>query len=299
VVNVAEFLPGEFTRNVDYSLPVERLKRAIATAAGPEKCRFVDASRLATTLLGNAISANIFLVGYAYQIGALPLSAEAIERAIDLNGEAVAMNRSAFRFGRYAAVDPAAVEALAAPREPDEARRLSQSLDEVIGRRGAFLTDYQNAEYAERYRALVEKTKNLEASRTPGKQGLAEAVARYLFKLMAYKDEYEVARLFAGEARLLAKLKFLRGTAFDPFGYTAERRTERALIADYEAMLAEIFARLDAENHAVAVALASIPEKIRGFGQVKARHLAAAKAEEAALLERFRSGPPQYLKAAE
>jgi len=165
---------------------------------------------------------------------------------------------------------------------------------------------------------------------------------------MAYKDEYEVARLFAGEAfskqvqaafgsdkklrfefhlappllapkdkrtgapkklsfgtwtmtlfRLLAKLKFLRGTALDPFGYTAERRTERALIADYEAMLAEIFARLDAENHAVAVALASIPEKIRGFGQVKARHLAAAKAEEAALLERLRSGPPQYLKAAE
>jgi indolepyruvate ferredoxin oxidoreductase len=99
--------------------------------------------------------------------------------------------------------------------------------------------------------------------------------------------------------RLLAKLKFLRGTAFDPFGYTAERRTERALIADYDAMLAEIFTRLDAENHAIAVALASIPEKIRGFGHVKARHLAAAKAEEASLLERFRSGPPQYLKAAE
>src|SRR5262249_16896134 len=99
--------------------------------------------------------------------------------------------------------------------------------------------------------------------------------------------------------RLLAKLKFLRGTAFDPFGYTAERRTERTLIADYEAMLVEIFGRLDADNHAVAVGLASIPEKIRGFGHIKARHLAAAKAEEAALLERFRSGPPQYLKAAE
>jgi indolepyruvate ferredoxin oxidoreductase len=289
----------------------------------------------------------VFLVGYAYQIGALPLSAEAIERAIELNGEAVAMNCSAFRWGRYAAHDLAAVQAFASPKEPDEARRLSQSLDEIVARRVAFLTDYQNAAYAERYRTLVDRTKAVEAARAPGKQGLAEAVARYSFKLMAYKDEYEVARLFAGEAfakqvqaafgdqklrlefqlappllapkdkrtgapkklsfgpwmmtmfRVLAKLKFLRGTALDPFGLTAERRTERALIADYEAMLAEIFARLNAENHAVAVALASIPEKIRGFGHVKARHLAAAKAEEAALLERFRSGAPQYLKAAE
>ncbi|HEY7302219.1 MAG TPA: indolepyruvate ferredoxin oxidoreductase family protein [Xanthobacteraceae bacterium] len=347
VINVAEFLPGEFTRNADYSLPAERLKRAIAAAAGAAKCRYVDATRLATALLGNSISANVFLVGYAYQIGTLPLSAEAIERAIELNGEAVAMNQTAFRFGRYAALDLAAVEALASPKKPDEPRRLSQSLDEIVARRMAFLTDYQNAAYAERYRALVDKAKAVEALRAPGKQGLAEAVARYLFKLMAYKDEYEVARLFAGEAfakqvqatfgdrnlrfefalappllapkdkrtgaprklsfgpwmmrvfRVLAKLKFLRGTALDPFAYSAERHTERALIAEYEAVLAEIFARLDAENHAVAVALASIPEKIRGFGHVKTRHLVAAKAEEAALLERLRSGGPQYLKAAE
>jgi indolepyruvate ferredoxin oxidoreductase len=347
VVNVAEFLPGEFTRNIDFSLPTERLKRAIAAAVGAEKCRFVDATRLANALLGNSISANVFLVGYAYQIGALPLSAEAIERAIELNGEAVAMNRSAFSFGRYAAVDPAAVEALALPKQPDQARRLSQSLDEMIARRVAFLTDYQNPAYAERYRALAEKAKAAEAARAAGRQGLAGAVTRNLFKLMAYKDEYEVARLFAGEAfakqvksafgngklrfefhlappllapkdnrtgapkklsfgpwmmsvfRLLAKLKFLRGTALDPFGYTAERRTERALIADYEGMLAEIFARLDPDNHAIAVALASIPEKIRGFGHIKMRNLRAAKAEEAQLLERFRSGSPEYLKAAE
>src|SRR5205085_9990429 len=137
--NVAEFLPGEFTRNVDFSLPTERLRRAIAAAAGPDKCRFVDATRIATALLGNSISANIFLVGYAYQIGALPLSAEAIERAIELNGEAVAMNQSAFRWGRYAAFDRAAVEALAAPKVVDETQRRSQSLDEMIERRVAFL----------------------------------------------------------------------------------------------------------------------------------------------------------------
>jgi indolepyruvate ferredoxin oxidoreductase len=347
VVNLAEFLPGDFTRNINFTLPTERLKRAITAAAGTEKCNFVDATRLANALLGNAISANIFLVGYAYQIGALPISAEAIERAIELNGEAVEMNKAAFRYGRYAAADRAAIEKLATPKELDEVRRLSQSLDEIIARRVTFLTDYQNAAYAARYRALVEKVKAAEAARAPGKRGLAEAVARYLFKLMAYKDEYEVARLYAGGEfmrqvrttfagenlrfefhlappmiarkdgrtgapqkmsfgpwmmhvfRLLAKLKGLRGTGFDPFGYTQERRTERALIADYEVMVAEVLDRLTPENHHVAVALAAIPDKIRGFGHIKMRSLTAAKAEEAALLAQFRSGTPTLLKAAE
>ena len=193
----------------------------------------------------------------------------------------------------------------------------------------------------------VEKVQAAEAARAPGKSGLADAVARYLFKLMAYKDEYEVARLytdgaflqqvesaFSGENlrlefhlappllarrdkttglprkmsfgpwllpafRLLAKLKFLRGTAFDPFGRSAERRTERKLIEDYEAMLDNVLAALTPDNHHIAVGLAAIPEKIRGFGHVKQRHLAAAKADEAALLEQFNSGSPALLKAAE
>src|SRR5437899_3834606 len=119
VVNLAEFLPGDFTRNINFTLPSERLKRAITAAAGAEKCNFVDATRLANALLGNAISANIFLVGYAYQIGALPLSAEAIERAIELNGEAVEMNKGAFRYGLYAAADRAAIEKLPVPKELD------------------------------------------------------------------------------------------------------------------------------------------------------------------------------------
>jgi indolepyruvate ferredoxin oxidoreductase len=346
VVNLAEFLPGEFTRSADFSLPSERLKRAITAAAGPDHAYFVDATRLAGALLGNSIATNMFLLGYAYQRGALPLSASAIEQALALNGEAVAMNQAAFRWGRRAAVDLAAVEALANPDRPDGAQRLSQSLDEIIARRVAFLTAYQDAGYAARYRALVERTKAIETSKAPGKSELGEAVARYLFKLMAYKDEYEVARLHAehtwsqvknavaGEKlqlefhlapplfarkdpytgvprkisfgswmlplfRLLAKLKFLRGTPFDPFHYSAERRTERALIRAYEAMLDEVLDSLAPDNHHVAVALASIPEKIRGFGHVKARHLAAAKAEEAALLDQFRSGGAPLLKAAE
>ena len=351
VVNTAEVMPGDFTRNADFSLPTERLKRAITGAAGVEHTHFVDATRLAKALLGNALAANIFLLGYAYQKGALPVSAAAIEDAIALNGEAVEANQAAFRWGRRAALDLASVEALIAetPRgsEGHGSLHLSQSLDEAVERRVAFLAAYQNDAYAQRYRAWVDKARAAEQAAVPGATALTEAVARSLHKLMAYKDEYEVARLhaetgfaeqvraqFAGEKlRLefhlapplfarrdprtgeprkmsfgpwimpvfagLAKLRFLRGTALDPFGYTQERRTERALIADYEALLDELLGALTAENHATAVALAAIPEKIRGFGHVKARHLKAAKAEEAALLERFRKGTAPVLRAAE
>jgi indolepyruvate ferredoxin oxidoreductase len=348
VVNTAEFLPGEFTRNPDFSLPSERLKRTIVADAGRDRSHFIDASGIATALFGQAIGANMLLVGYAYQLGAIPLSAAAIERAIELNGEAVDMNKAAFHWGRRAAVDRAAVEALARPATAaSEARRLSESFAEMVERRVKFLTDYQNAAYAARYRDWVEKVKAVESARTPGKCGLADAVARYLFKLMAYKDEYEVARLytdgsflkqventFAGDnlrlefhlappllARrdpatglprkmsfgpwllplfaVLAKFKWLRGTPFDPFGRTRERRTERKLIADYEAMLDQVLAGLTPDNHAIAVGLAAIPEKIRGFGHVKQRHLAAAKADEAALMEQFRTGSSALLKAAE
>ena len=349
VVNTAEFLPGDFTRNTEFSLPTERLKRAISGHAGRDRSHFVDASRLATALLGNSIGSNMFMLGYAYQIGALPLSADSIERAIEMNGEAVPMNVAAFRYGRRAAVDPKALEALVEPRpeEQNESLKLSQSFAETVDRRAAFLTAYQNASYARRYRNWVEKVRTVEAEKAPGQCGLAEAVARYLFKLMAYKDEYEVARLYAATSfldrvkssfdgdrlsfefhlappllarrdpdtgeprkmsfgpwiltvfRLLAKLKFLRGTAFDLFGYTKERRTERRLVADYEYLLGEICEFLTPGNHRFAVGLAALPEKIRGYGPVKERHLAAAKAEEVAIREQFLSGSAPFLKAAE
>jgi indolepyruvate ferredoxin oxidoreductase len=246
-------------------------------------------------------------------------------------------------------LDRAAVEALAKPKDADasDAEHLSESFEETVERRVKFLTAYQNAAYARRYRALVDKAKAVEADLAPGKCGLAGAVARYLFKLMAYKDEYEVARLYTDGAflkqvagtfggdnlrfefhlappllarrdketglprkmsfgpwllpafRVLAKFKFLRGTVLDPFGRSLERRTERALISEYENMIDEVLARLTPDNHHLAVGLAVIPEKIRGFGHVKQRHLAAAKADEAALLEQFRAGAPVLLKAAE
>ena len=344
VVNTAESLPGDFTRNADFSLPFERIKRAILGASRREQTHFVDATAAAVSFLGNAIAANMFMLGYAWQFGGVPLSRAALMRAIELNGEAVAMNQHAFELGRRAAHDPAAVLAvLAEAKTPTAARRISQTLDEIIDRRAGFLASYQNEAYAQRYRTLVGEVREAEARAVPGEQALAESAARHLFKLMAYKDEYEVARLYAdgsfqrqveatfeptsasgaplryefnlappllartdprtGAPRkisfgpwmmsafgLLAKLKGLRGRAFDIFGYTQERRTERRLIAECEALLAEIAGRLTPQNHALCVALAAIPDKIRGFGHVKARHLAAAKAEEAQLLARLRDG---------
>jgi indolepyruvate ferredoxin oxidoreductase len=258
------------------------------------------------------------------------------------------MNIAAFRYGRRAAIDPAAVEALVAPppQQRDDSLHLSESLDETIARREAFLTGYQSRRYARRYRALLDKVRAAEAEKVPGKSELSEAVARYLFKLMAYKDEYEVARLYTatgfvaqvkaqfdgdlrfefhlappllaktdpptGEPkkisygprmltafRLLSKFKFLRGTPLDPFGRSEDRRTERRLVADYRALVDMLVAELTPANHATAVALASIPEKIRGYGPVKQRHLAVAKAEEAALREQFRTAAEPFMKAAE
>jgi indolepyruvate ferredoxin oxidoreductase len=346
VVNTAEVYPGVFTRDPDFRLPTLRIRKAITDAAG-EAATFVDATGIATALLGNAIAANMFMMGYAWQKGMIPLTAQALHRAIELNGEAVAMNKAAFDWGRRAAHDPAAVAALVAPSLKGPAdRKISQTLDEMIARRVEHLTGYQNAAYAERYRAAVARVTQFEKDKTPGKTGLAEAAARYLFKLMAIKDEYEVARLYSdgsfrrqleatfdGDLKLeyslspplfakrdettglpkkmrlgawmtpvfglLASLKGLRGGAFDLFGKTEERRMERRLLAEYEALLAELEKGLTPANHALAVSLASIPEKIRGFGHVKERHVKAAKAEEAALLARWRKGDAGQALAAE
>ncbi|HEX2724266.1 MAG TPA: DUF6537 domain-containing protein, partial [Beijerinckiaceae bacterium] len=348
VVNTAEVLPGDFTRDADFSLPAERIKRAIVSAAGREHVAFVNATAIATAILGNAIAANMFMLGYACQKGYVPLSPASIEQAIALNGEAVDMNRDAFAWGRRAALEPDRVaEMMRQLAAPMPSRQLSGTLDEVIARRVAFLADYQSRRYAARYRSAIERVRAREAEAVPNSTALTEAVARNLFKLMAYKDEYEVARLytnghfakqveaaFEGDnlryefhlappllARkdpatglprkmsfgpwmmkafaVLAKLRTLRGTPLDVFGYTHERRTERQLIRAYDKLLAEILDKLAPSNHAVAIGLASIPGKIRGFGHIKARHLEAAKKEEAELLSRFRAREAVLAVAAE
>ena len=202
VVNMAEFLPGDFTRNADFSLPTERLKRAISTAAGAEHA-------ISSTPRGSRTRCSARRSPPTCSWSAMPISSARCRcRRGDRAGDRAQRRgggdeHAAFRWGRRAALDPAGVEALAKPAQVrDENRRLSQSFDEMVERRVAFLTAYQNAAYAARYRALVEKAKAAEAARAPGKCGLAEAVARYLFKLMAYKDEYEVARLYTDGAFL-------------------------------------------------------------------------------------------------
>ena len=327
---------AEFVKNPDWRLPGSGLEADLVEAAGAKNVDFVPAGRLATGLMGDAIATNMFMLGYAFQKGWVPLAEDSLLRSIELNGVAVEFNRKAFLWGRRAAVDPARVERVATPAEIIPiSQSLSRNLEELIARRVEFLSAYQNAAYAARYRGLVERAREVEARKTGGTD-LTEAVARYYFKLMAYKDEYEVARLHAdtsfrsrigamfegdyrlkfhlapplisrpdprtGEARksefgpwmmsafrLLAKLRGLRGTPLDPFGMTAERRLERRLIADYEATVGDLLERLDRGNLASAVEIASIPERIRGFGHVKRRHLDEAKKREAELLAAFRA----------
>ena len=201
VVNTAEVMPGDFARSADFSLPTERLKKAIRSAVGPDRAHFVDATQAAATLFGNSLGANTFLLGFAYQQGGLPLAAESIEKAIELNGQAVAMNLAAFRWGRRAAHDPAFVVGLVEnTQKATDVRKLSETLDEVIERRAAFLRGYQSEAYAGRYRAKVAVVREAEERALPGSTAVSEAVARNLFKLMAIKDEYEVARLYTDGA---------------------------------------------------------------------------------------------------
>ena len=344
VTNTAEVMPGEFARSADFSLPTERLKRAIRAAVGDERAHFFDATRTATVLFGNSLGANMFMLGFAYQYGGLPVSSEAIEKAIELNGQSVKMNVAAFRWGRRAAHDPASVQSLLSQAElPDT--KLAETLEEVVARRREFLIDYQNAAYGARYAARVERIVRVEQAVAPGSQVLSMAVARNLFKLMAIKDEYEVARLYTdgsfkrqlaaefqeyerlefhlappilgrkgadGQPRkssfgpwmmsgfgVLARLRFLRGTLFDVFGMTAERRMERALLARYEADLDMIEASLTAGKLDAAVALASLPALIRGYGHVKEANAAKAGQERDGLVARFASEEPRILQAAE
>jgi len=337
VINTNEAVTGDFTRNPDLEFPLETLKTMISDATGPGATDFVDATRLATSLLGDSIATNLFMLGFAYQKGLIPISAAAIEQAIELNGVAAEPNKRAFLFGRRAAHDQAAVERLATEMSPEsQPEPIASTLPEIVAKRSEFLTSYQDGAYAKRYRDLVERVQRAEAERTAGLTGLAEAVARYYFKLLAYKDEYEVARLytdgsfrealerhFEGDYKLefhlappllnprdpdngkpikktygpwmmkafglLARLKFLRGTGLDPFGRTAERRIERRLITDYEALIEEILGKLDHDRHRTAVALASLPEQIRGYGHVKQAHLDKVAKRQEELLTAFRA----------
>jgi indolepyruvate ferredoxin oxidoreductase len=334
IVNTHVAPTAQFVLDQEIDFELASMQRALHAAVGSNAVELIDATALTTALLGDALPSNLFMLGYGFQKGLVPLSLAAIERAIALNGVAPEMNLRAFAWGRVAAHDPARVEALARPLVLEPAL-VAQDMAALVERRAGFLTDYQDAAYARHYRELVQQIAAVEKARVPGRTDLAEAAARNLFKLMAYKDEYEVARLytngefleklhrqFEGDLRLefhlaaplvasrdamtglprkraygawmiklfklIARLRRLRGTPFDVFGYRAERRRERELIREYEGVLRELAAVLDRENHALAVEIASLPEQIKGFGHIKACNIERAKAREGELLALFR-----------
>ena len=343
IVNDNPAPTSDFIADPDAAFPAAAMKSVIAAEAGADKTRFINATAIATALCGDAIAANLFLLGYACQRGLAPVAAEAIERAIALNNVAVEFNQRAFLWGRRAAHDLDAVLARAglsadsADPEPEEAA----APEEALRQGAAFLAQYQDQDYARQYSDFMAATREKIARRpTLAPQAgtrFATTVARGLFKLMAYKDEYEVARLYSNGAfmeklreqfegsyrlrfhlapplwpgkdangrplkrvfphwtlglfALLAKLRRLRGTPFDPFGYAQERRLERQLIEDYKNTVAALLETLSDDNCDLAVEVAALPEQIRGFGPIKSASVSQAAQKQAALLARFHSAP--------
>jgi len=339
VINSHLIPTADFVLNRDFNFQNRKVTTVLQTALHKDS-DFLDFTKPAEALLGDAIATNMMMMGYAYQKGLLPLSAEAIEKAIGINGVAVKMNTEAFRLGRLAVVDPARLTEMMKGHDEVEAPKSleAMSLDEIIAHRTGFLTRYQNGRLAKRYRKLVDQVR--EAAEKGGfGEALPRAVAVNYAKLLAYKDEYEVARLFAdgtfekqlhdafeGDTkisfnlappifnsgvdaqgrpkkrtygpgmmktfRLLAKLKGLRGTPLDIFGYSADRKMERGLIPAYEKDVAGVLAQLSPANAEVAVELLSLPDRIRGYGPVKEKSVKEAEARHAQLMADLANPPP-------
>ena len=329
VVNNHEIITGDFTRDTEFQLPADRLSLALE-ARLQDRVALFDASDLAKATLGDSIFSNMMVFGAAWQKGLIPLSLEAIRAAVDLNGAAVERNLRAFEIGRWAVEFPEDAAKLLTPNVIE----LPKSLGEQIDFRADHLKAYQGRRLAKRYRKMLDGIED---------KGLKEAVAKGYHKLLAYKDEYEVARLllrsrdkaaaeFDGDfkmtyhlsppilaregadgrpvkrpfgewmtpmLKILRSLKGLRGTPLDVFGYTAERKMERALIKQYEADMKKVLAQLKPETMDAAVALARLPLEIRGFGPVKMANEAKAAKRREEILSALRDGGTPLSKAAE
>ncbi len=344
VVNSHVAPTADFATDPDLDFSADAMEATLRDSVGESNAHFVSASGLAAALMGDAIYTNPFLLGMAFQLGKLPVSLGALHRAIELNGRAIEANKQAFAWGRLAAHDLDAVNRAARPAQRASAVDTGpESLDALIERRSEFLVGYQNERTAQKYRALVQRVRQREAALDDADDALALAVARNYAKLIAYKDEYEVSRLFCDGSfraqleaefegdyklvwhaapprlpvldwflpnrknpstgrtkkmslgswaftlhKLLAKLKFLRGTSFDPFGRTPHRRIERKLIGDYEIVVTELLDGLTSENRHLAIEIANMPEHVRGFEMVKESQLETALEKQAQQLAAFR-----------
>jgi indolepyruvate ferredoxin oxidoreductase len=333
VVNSHVTPVADFVRNRNIDFRERQIERAIRGTTLKSKTDFMPATELATTLMGDAIATNMFVLGFAWQKGLVPISLDAIEQAIRLNGVAIDFNLDTFNWGRLMAHDPEIVIEKARLSNPAiDPAPLAKTLDEIISKREAFLVDYQDKAYAQRYSDFVAKVRKAEAGLGFEGTQLSEAVARNYFKLLAYKDEYEVARLYTtgdfkkkleGQFTNVAKLKFhlappllsktdpvtgrpkkmtfpgwfiwpafklmarmksLRGTALDIFGKTEERRMERQMIEDYEALITRLLGEMTTQTHEIIVKIAALPDRIRGFGPVKEASVKRIAAEREELL---------------
>ena len=342
-INTTTSPTAAFVKNPDWQFPGASAEEAIRHACGNDRVALIAAGDIATALMGDNIATNMFMLGYSWQKGWVPLTEASLMRAIELNGVSIGFNKSAFEWGRKAAFDLPSVQKAATPATVIEFKR-APTLESIVAQRVEFLTKYQNAAYAQQYADFVAQVNAAESKVTEAGTRLTETVAKYLFKLMAYKDEYEVARLhssgdfakkieamFEGDYKInfhlappllakrdakghlikqkfgpwmmsafsvIAKLKFLRGTALDIFGYSEERRIERSLPVDYRATISALLPQLSKDNLSKAVAIASIPEDIRGYGHVKERHLAAAHAKQNVLLASFKETQQQVKQVA-
>ncbi|MEX0941891.1 MAG: indolepyruvate ferredoxin oxidoreductase family protein [Pseudomonadales bacterium] len=331
VINSHEAMTAEFTRDPDARFPAKSMHDIIEECVGTDKTHFVNAISAVEQLVGGTMAANIYLAGFAYQKGMIPISSEAICRAIELNGAAVSDNLNAFNFGRLVAHDPAAIELQQQDWQP------LTELEDIIGDRRRFLTEYQDIAYANRYEALVRQVQDA-AIKAGHDDALTLAVANNYFKVLAYKDEYEVARLytdgkfmerlgeqFEGHYKLkfhlappiiapkdkhtglpkklafggwilpvfkqLARFRFLRGTRLDPFAYTKDRKLERQLIADYEYTVTSLLPRIGDADLETIETLLRLPERIRGFGYIKKRNAEIAQTEKMKLMARLDARP--------
>ena len=338
VVNSDVVPTAQFQSNQAIDLSQDKLLGVLAQRVPRERVSPVPATSSAVRLMGDSIATNVFMLGYAIQKGLMPISVQAVEQAIGLNGVAIDQNLHALNWGRLAAQDPKRFGELLARSAGEQAGEepISETLDQLVARRIRHLTDYQDAGYARTYADYVDKVRQLESARVPGSTVITNAVAFSLAKLMSYKDEYEVARLYTSgdflrrlrqqfdgdyklnfhlsppilnprdkatgkprkvsfgpwmfsAFRLLARLKRLRGTPLDVFGYTGERRMERRLIEDYRRTIDGVLPVLNAENAELVAKIAALPDVIRGYGHVKEENLRKYEQELAALLASFDS----------
>ncbi|MBI4336901.1 MAG: indolepyruvate ferredoxin oxidoreductase family protein [Chloroflexi bacterium] len=357
VVNATETPTGEIVRDVTQLFPAQSVIRdTVNRYTKQDQNIFVEGGQIAEALFADHMVTNLFMLGVAYQAGLVPLKAESIEKAIELNAAAVKANTQAFRYGRLYVHDPERLAVMTLPQRLDAAgerdkayerlaqrsRKLAEGYRELLNRcahldeesrrmlsvRVAELIEYQDLEYAKTYVDLVLQVARREQEVTPGREGLTQAVIRYLYKLMAYKDEYEVARLHLRRAReyagkfeapeklfynlhppmlkklsknkirvgtwfdtafhTLVAMRRLRGTRFDPFGYQPSRREERELMAWYCGAMSEVLTRVRPETYEVALKVLKSPEDIRGYEQVKHRNAVRVRQQAERWLDQLR-----------